>query len=250
VLVAFDGIDSSGKATQTKRLVERLRYQGAQVRELATPDYATPQGAHLKKLLQDHAAWDALSWEEKMKLFADNRREHRDEVLAALTAGEIVVYDRYVPSSLAFITVEARHMTDTERAHIHRAIEKLEYEDNGMPHEHVSIFLDVPPRISGALLDRRKQERADQAEYTDHQHVQEQLYNEYVLMCDQQPKRFLRVPCVSGTELLGVEDVEEMVWEGLKERLPQLKTPSDSPLSGGEDSKRTPPLIRRGWEGF
>lgn len=226
MLISFDGIDSSGKATQVRRLAERLRHHGKVVRELATPDYTTPSGQELKKWLQGkNGNWQALAWEEKMKLFAENRAEKRDKLVEALSKGEVIVYDRYVPSSLAFITVEATlpQEADLRRNHVHQVIESLEYETNRMPREDVSIFLDVPPRVAEGLLEKRKHVLRAADEYTDHVHVMERLYNEYDVMCQQEPNRYLRVKATSGNELLGVDDVSELVWEALTIRFPLLK---------------------------
>ncbi len=221
LLIAFDGIDSSGKATQAHLLAERFRYLGKDVHEFTTPDYNTPSGQELKLWLQGKKGnWHALAWQEKAKMFAVNRAEKRERVVSALGRGEIVIYDRYIPSSLAFMTIEGTtpQNADFHRPEIHRAVEQLEYEENSMPREVVSIFLDVPVHVSIALLEKRKQYRKDADEYTDHVHVMERLYNEYDVMCTDDPKRYLRLKITTGTELLAIDDVAELVWEGLKER--------------------------------
>lgn len=222
LLISFDGIDSSGKATQAYRLAQRLATSGRRVSQWQSPDYSTATGRQLKQLLQ-HAA-PPLSWQKKMRLFAANRAEHRGEVVAQLQQGGIVVYDRYVPSSLAFITIEATAPQDVDhmRALIQAAVAHEEYDVNQMPREDVSIFLDVPPSLALALLEERKLARGERDEYTDHRLVQERLYNEYDILCRTVPGRFVRIPCLSGTALLGVDDVSELVWTALTARLPTL----------------------------
>lgn len=228
LLIAFDGIDSSGKATQTKLLADRLRFIGHTVAELVTPDYTTATGQRLKRLLQNKdGSWHATPWEVRMRLFADNRTEHKAEVLATLTTGGVVVYDRYIPSSLAFFTVEGTtpQTVDFDRSKIQRAIAALEYQEYGMPKEAVSIFLDVPPAISAQLLDHRRRKNDDDTEYTDHLHIQERLYNEYDLLCTTEPEHYLRIKCVEGDQLLDAPTVSEVLWEALLLKLPQLKKP-------------------------
>lgn len=227
LLIGFDGVDCSGKQTQAKHLAQRLRYMGYVVKEFQTPDYSTPSGQQLKLRLQGKLGdWANTSWTEKMRYFAENRAEHREEVLHALKHGEMVIYDRYVPSSLAFIAIEALGAQADElfRQDVYRAVKREEYEKNNMPEEDVSIFLDVPPRISAALLEKRKQLRQDADEYTDHLGVQERLYNEYDLMMNDAPGRFLRIKCVEGTQLLPIDAVSELIWDGLVEKFPFLLT--------------------------
>lgn len=229
LLISFDGVDSSGKETQSKKLVERLRYQGHVVRQFTTPDYSTPSGQELKARLQNKIGdWSATPWEEKMRLFATNRLEHREEVIQALCDNEVVVYDRYVPSSLAFITVEALspQKADAERDKIQQAVADYEYVTNNMPQEAASIFLDVPPLLSAQLLEKRKEKLRDADEYTDHLEVQQRLYNEYDVLCAKDPKRYIRIKCVSGDEMLAIESVAEIVWDALTIRFPILRNKS------------------------
>ena len=224
-LISFDGVDSSGKETQAKLLAQRLRYQGYQVHEFTTPDYTKPSGQELKARLQGKLGiWDKTPWQQKMKLFSDNRAEHKTEVIEALARGDIVIYDRYVVSSLTFITVEALKPQEggAKRQAIQSAVAQQEYEIMQMPHEDISIFLDVPPKVTTSLLEKRKEKLADQDEYTDHVSVQQRLYNEYDLLIKQQPERFIRVGCVLGNTLLSIEAISELVWEQLKLELPQL----------------------------
>ena len=225
LLISFDGLDSSGKATQVRELIRRLETIGHRVHHFQTPDYNTPSGQELKLRLQGKLGdWPATPWEQKMKYFAQNRAEHKDEVVAALKAGDIVVYDRYVPSSLAFIATEAltAQEIDLYRVKLYKAVRREEYKKQGMPQEHVSIFLDVPPRVALALLAKRKTVHQQDDEYTDHRLVQERLYNEYDYMSRQKPEQWLRIKCVEGTELLGIEEVAELIWDGLTQRFTEL----------------------------
>lgn len=226
LLISFDGLDSSGKATQTQRLVARLKHKGNIVHQFQTPDYSTPSGQELKMRLQGKLGdWLHTPWEEKMKYFAQNREEHRSEVISALQRGEIVIYDRYVPSSLAFIAVEAfdPQTTGAIREKIYDSVRREEYTHRGMPKEHASIFLDVPPRLAVELLEKRKEILRAEDEYTDHLEVQERLYNEYQII-NKQDERMIHIACVSGTALLSPDDISELVWEALIVKIPALST--------------------------
>ena len=225
LLIAFDGIDSSGKETQSRLLVERLRFRGFRVKKFSTPDYSTPTGQEIKARLQNKLGdWNSTPWQQKMELFARNRAEHREEVLAALALGEMVIYDRYIPSSLAFFTIDASSIpkAHVQREQIQRLIIQREYDQNQMPREDVSIFLDLPPHDADQLLKARKVKSGDADEVTDSLAVQERLYNEYDILCKEDPSRFLRVRCLFGNQVLGIDDVSELVWEGLITRFPQL----------------------------
>ncbi len=229
-LISFDGLDSSGKATQAKKLAERLKAAGWIVHEFATPDYATPSGQELKARLQNKkGTWSRIPWREKMTYFAANRAEHRNEVIAAIQNGDIVIYDRYVPSSLAFIAAEARAAgkQHVSRQEAYETVEAEEYGKNKMPREDISFFLDVPPSISTGLLEHRKHELHDQAEYTDHVEVQQVLYQEYQHLCAADKKRCVTIPCAPGGKLLSLDAIAALIWTQLIRRYPLLARKQD-----------------------
>ena len=59
LLIAFEGLDQSGKQTQTERLRDRLIEAGRQVRLLSFPAYETPIGAEIRRALDGGRDWAA-----------------------------------------------------------------------------------------------------------------------------------------------------------------------------------------------
>jgi dTMP kinase len=99
--IAFEGINGCGKTTLHRRLSEKLRASGLKVRDTREPG-GTPLGIELRKLL--------LEWQGERKadltellLFAADRAEHVDKVIRpALRAGEWVLCDRFLFSTVTF----------------------------------------------------------------------------------------------------------------------------------------------------
>lgn len=228
ILISFDGLDASGKETQARLFVERLEKDGFTIHRFQTPDYTTPSGKELKLRLQGKLGdWENTPWEEKITYFAQNRAENKEKVLHALEQGDIVIYDRYIPSSLTFMAVEAG-VEEVEgaptREEVYARVMAVEHEQNGMPREDLSVFCDVPPTITTALLDKRKVDEQDQDEYTDRLHVQERLYDEYKLLIASDSKRYLAIECMDGEALLPIKEIQERVWERVSSVFPQLRT--------------------------
>ena len=52
VLIAFEGLDQSGKETQAQLLRDRLRQNGNKSRVVSFPDYGTSIGEEIARVLQ------------------------------------------------------------------------------------------------------------------------------------------------------------------------------------------------------
>jgi dTMP kinase len=99
MFITFEGVDGSGKSTQARLLVDRLRAAGRDVVGTREPG-GTDIGEQIRDLLlhSDRVA----PWAEAT-LFSAARAQLVDEVIRpALARGADVVCDRYLDSSLAY----------------------------------------------------------------------------------------------------------------------------------------------------
>lgn len=99
LLIAFEGLDQSGKETQAARLREQFAAAGRTVRALSFPDYGTPIGREIRAALDGERdfAPDTLQL-----LYVANRHEYRASIEQWMAAGDVVVCDRYRASSVAY----------------------------------------------------------------------------------------------------------------------------------------------------
>ena len=99
LLVAFEGLDQSGKQSQAELLRDRLTSVGRTVGLLSFPDYETPIGAEIGRALRGerHYRPDVMQL-----LYVANRYEYKDEIVREKEAGTILVCDRYLASSIAY----------------------------------------------------------------------------------------------------------------------------------------------------
>jgi dTMP kinase len=98
-LIAFEGLDQSGKQTQAERVRDRVTTLGRECRLLSFPDYETPIGIEISKAL--HGERDYAP-DVMQLMYVANRYEKRDAMQRALDAGTILVCDRYLASSIAY----------------------------------------------------------------------------------------------------------------------------------------------------
>ncbi|MBE3099265.1 MAG: dTMP kinase [Planctomycetes bacterium] len=98
-LIAFEGLDQSGKETQAHLLRARLEAGGREVRIYPFPDYATAIGAELGRALRGEQEYGA---DVMQLLYVANRYEWKPHIQRSLAAGRIVICDRYLASSVAY----------------------------------------------------------------------------------------------------------------------------------------------------
>jgi dTMP kinase len=98
--VVLEGGDTSGKSTQARRLVLRLRAAGRRVVETFEPGDTAAGQAIRDLLLEGSERIDPRT--EALLLAADRAQQVSEIVAPALARGEDVVSDRYIPSSLAY----------------------------------------------------------------------------------------------------------------------------------------------------
>jgi dTMP kinase len=99
MLIAFEGIDGTGKTTQIELLAEALRQRGLGVVTTREPT----DGQYGRKIRQLYKNRKSVTPEEELALFLDDRREHVAQVIGpALVSGQVVLTDRYYYSTAAY----------------------------------------------------------------------------------------------------------------------------------------------------
>ncbi len=101
ILISFEGIDGSGKSTQAQLLQKHLRLSGYDVEFIREPG-GTPVSEAVRELLLSRKN-DGMSSRAELMLFLAARAELVDKCIApALSAGKIVITDRFSDSTFAY----------------------------------------------------------------------------------------------------------------------------------------------------
>lgn len=133
MIIAFEGLDQSGKETQARHLRARIEQQGRKVHSLSFPDYDTPIGREIAKGLAGERDFGA---DVMQLLYVANRCEYRPKIDLWLTQGSVVVCDRYRASSVAY--GEAQGLDPVWLEEIQRYL----------PKPTVTVLLDIAPETA------------------------------------------------------------------------------------------------------
>ena len=146
MLIAFEGLDQSGKQTQAELLRDRLKADGHKSRLVSFPDYATSIGEEIARALQGEREYGA---DVMQLLYVANRYERKPDLQRWLDGGLILVSDRYLASSVAYgeaFGLDAAWLTDMQKF---------------LPPPALTILLDIAPEtaVQRKSVDRDRYER-------------------------------------------------------------------------------------------
>lgn len=150
----IEGLDGSGKATQTKLLFDALSKEH-EIRRISFPDYDEPSSALVKMYLsgafgEDPSAVNpyAASTFYAVDRFASYKKHWETDY----KAGKVILADRYTTSNMIY---QAEKVPMTARREFIRWIKELEYEKLALPEPDLVLYLDMLPEISQKLISGR-----------------------------------------------------------------------------------------------
>ena len=157
-LLVIEGLDGSGKATQTGRLFTELQTRGDDVMRVSFPDYDSDSSALVKMYLGGEFGSDpndvnpyAASSFYAVDRFASYAKNWKDFYLG----GGIVIADRYTTSNAIHQCAKLPEEKWDEFLHW---LFDYEYRLMGIPVPEKVIYLRVDPSVSQELMDKRYSE--------------------------------------------------------------------------------------------
>lgn len=154
-LIVIEGLDGSGKATQTGLLCQRLEKEWrGKTRKISFPDYNDPSSALVKLYLGGElGGLDEINAYGASLFYTVDRyasflrhwgRDYRE--------GALIIADRYATSNVAHqMSKLPREQWDDYLTWL----EETEYHRVGLPRPDLVVYLDMEPEISKKLLSRR-----------------------------------------------------------------------------------------------
>ena len=145
-LIAFEGLDQSGKQTQAELLRDRLKADGRKARLVSFPDYGTSIGEEIARALSGERDYGP---DVMQLLYIANRYERKPDLQRWLDGGLILVCDRYVSSSVAYgeaLGLDPAWLVEMQKF---------------LPPPAITIMLDIAPEtaVQRKAADRDRYER-------------------------------------------------------------------------------------------
>jgi dTMP kinase len=213
-LIAVEGIDGSGKGTQSRILVERFRQSGRKVALISFPRYdETFFGGLIGSFLNgEYGTLDQVHPTLVSLLFAGDRFESRPMLEEALATCDVVVLDRYVASNVAH---QGAKLSGADRETLCRSIEHVEYDLYRMPRPDRVILLDLQVSEAQSLVSKKAKRnytnRAADIQEADGDYLERvrQLYLELA----GRELNWSVVECAGTNGLRSVDEIAQDIWQ-------------------------------------
>ena len=208
LFITFEGTEGGGKSTQVALLADRLRKLGHRARVLREPG-GTPIGEGIRHLLKHHPANEVMMPEAELLLMNASRAQLVLEVIRpALTAGEIVLCDRFYDSTTAYQGYGRQLNLDLVKSVIDFAV--------GRTRPHLTLLLHVPPPVSEARRQARQtaaggpRDRFEEADRAFFRRVELGFQH----IAEAEPERVLVIDATQS-----IEAVHDDIWRHVAARL-------------------------------
>lgn len=217
-LIVFEGTDGSGKATQSKLLLERLQQEGFDCRPLTFPRYGKPSAAPLEEYL--HGAYgshpEAVNAYAASTFFAvDRYASYQQDWGKYYESGGILVADRYTTSNAVH---QASKLPEGERQAFLKWLFDFEYRLLQLPEPTLVFYLDVPTEITEKMMRCREAQTNTTADI----HEQD---DGYLRACRRAAQKTAEecawhcIDCSQNGEMRNAGDIHEEIYRCVRELL-------------------------------
>ena len=210
-IIVIEGVNDSGKETQSKLLAKTLKEEGYKVVEFSFPMYKSPTGKIFKNCVlgKDGNGYFEEGYENLdpyvVCLYtAADRKYHKERIEKYLRDDYIVILNRYTSSNMAH--QGSRYSDSEERFYMYQWIDKLEYWLLKLPKPDCTILLKVPAKYLNQLSEKQvafnfQEDIFDQDSVLKAYIELSELYN------------WDSIDCVSNNKMKSVEEIHEEIMK-------------------------------------
>lgn len=226
-IIVIDGLDGSGKHTQSEILLNYLTEKGYKCKLVAFPQYDSISGSIVTEYLSGKFKQND-DFESKIRtsiIYSYDRMynmyfkldDDNKTLMDYYNEGYFIICDRYTSSNYLFMTHD---MNYNEFKQYVVDMEELECTFMGLPKPDISLFLELPPQKSLELVEKRgnKKDIHETEEVLNKAYNAMQVYKKYCVETeDENDKKNYFINCMKNEiEMYSIEDISEMVKNTLQ----------------------------------
>jgi len=217
-LIVIDGIDGSGKGTQTEKLVDKLKNKGYPVETISFPQYGHKSAGSVEEYLNEvYGTAKEVGPYRASIFYACDRYAASFQMRKWLEQGKIIVSNRYVSANVGHQSGKIEDIN--ERNKYLNWLFDLEFNIFKIPRPDKNILLYVPPEIGQKLVDQK-----DLREYIENNKMKDIHENDlnhlkdaasaYLYAADKYG--WDKIDCAPDNKMRTRDDISQELWEKVK----------------------------------
>jgi dTMP kinase len=224
LIIIESGSDASGKATQTKKLYEKLLKDGYNVKKVEYPNYSSESSALVKMYLRGDFGdkpSDVDPYVASTFFAADRYASFKTQWEDFYNEGGIILADRYTTSNMVH---QASKMDKEDRDKYLDWLFDFEFNMYKIPEPDCVIFLDVPVTFSKKLMENRKNKITGQSKKDIHESdikYLEKSYNNSLDIVDKY--NWNKIKCVENNNLRSIGSIHEEIYKLVTDTLKSVE---------------------------
>ena len=211
--IAIDGLDGSGKGTQSELLVERLKKEGKRVRVLSFPVYESDSSLFVRMYLEGklgNKPSDTNAYAASMFFGADRYVSYRTDWKKDIDDPDtIVVANRYTTANAVH---QLSKLPKGEWEGFLAWLWDFEFEKLGLPEPDLVLYLELPPRLSLSLVKSRSDTTGQKMDIHELDTAyMDKCYDAALYSCER--LGWSRIRCYNGDVIRTREDIAEEIYK-------------------------------------
>jgi dTMP kinase len=227
----LEGMDGSGKATQTKLLVASLRKEGYRVEKIDFPQYSKASAGLIENYLKGMYGSSKDVGPYRASIFyACDRYDLSFQIRSWLKEGRIIIADRYLASNIGHQGGKLMKNKKAWEKYV-TWLHDLEYNIFNIPKPDYTLILKISPELSmqmsNKIIDKEKIKKrvsylGDSKKQDIHESDKAHLINtlkSYVAISKKYPAEYKIIECEHDGKFLPIETIHQKILTLIKEKI-------------------------------
>ena len=211
--IAIDGLDGSGKGTQSELLVKRLESEGKRVRVLSFPVYESDSSTFVRMYLEGKLGKkpsDTNAYAASMFFAADRYVSYKTDWKKDIDDPDtVVVANRYTTANAVH---QLSKLPESEWEGFLAWLWDFEFGKLGLPAPDIVLYLELPPKLSLSLVKSRSDTTGQKMDIHELDTAyMDKCYEAALYSC--KSLGWKQIKCYNGDEIRTREDIAEEIYK-------------------------------------
>ncbi len=211
MIIVFEGLDGSGKETQTKLIEKRLNDIGLKTIRIEFPNYCNKYSLFVKEYLNGDFGNNLNPYLISTFFGLDRFGVYKREMSRYIDEGYFILCDRYIYSNLIYQGSLIDNEDDRDK--FFKWVLEFEYDICGLPKENMTFFMNLSLDINLDMIKKRNNKDIYEKDY------------DFIIKCYKTAQYvcsmydFINIECDDGKSLFSIQSINEKIYSKILNKI-------------------------------